>query len=978
MTERKIGMRSAGISLLFMLAGILAAQETVLMRWSNSARDMMGDRMYFSKPAGAAFLAEADPSVKTPDGGAVLRIRAQEQKAQEKLHEKMICYWFNGVLKPGTRYRLTFDCRASRELQFRAECGLARKPFTKIAGANRILKAGPEWRRVELEFTTREGFGERTALPRLLLGELPLEADLRIGPVELTEIGGNREAAATNPSANLRPESPMDLILPPDRDTSLSLNIKGFSGDPIRYVLTGYDGKETGISGDAVPEGGKIRIPLKLSRGFYELYFPGCGQRIGIVASPRQEGPPDPFWGVNAMFQGRSPIYENRRTTTNYMDGAFETTALVGEYCRFLNYAGISRLREMSGFAFRSSREGTVDFNRERMVEIMKLANDNGLRFLIFYMIFPQYLGAEFGKKSDSPFPYLPMVRFFDKMEQPFLQMLEKEREVTSGLQVYNEQDMLYKNTPPDTVSSLTWAVRYWKNRSGMPYPLVGMSFAGLGITGFVPESYWENYRKNGYWEAVDVFALNSYSTPQEFRRIMAYNMEQLLAHSSAPYPRFQVTESNRWFMVSGKRSPMDEDNTMANMTVRKGVEARAFGAERYFLFCLLFFDEAGTGKNFSMFDFYQTPHRLCAAYMTLAAELRDSVYVGDLPPVEGFDPIRVFRRNGENIAVLSSDGEPSIRLNDFNALSLTGIDGSAAAPDRAGFVRLRGGVGYLKLADSAGITADTDAMKFYRVFSALPERPARAGYPVVLRHHFEDFDRNMECYFVPGRKFRIRVTAFNLSGEEQKIAPVLSSAGNVFPEKTVTIPPRSQKLLIWELDMKDADSLQAEIRDPSGKASPLCMVYRNPREHERLLAGAGDPKNWSRNCNGNDMTIERDEAEKAVKFTARFAMTGNHWFFPEYRLSGEETLRGATELSFEMKVDPETARQAKILIYFLQNTIPEKYAYRPDGKLDVNGGWKTFRVRLAMPDGICGVSPGIASPAPAVSTFRLRNLRIR
>lgn len=793
----------------------------------------------------------------------------------------------------------------------------------------------------------------------------------------LAERNGGNEPAPENRSAILRPESPMDLILPPDREAVLVLKAEGFSGRPVRYILTGYDGGETGVTGEAVPEAGKLRIPLKLPRGFHELYFPACDQRIGIAATPRQVET-DPFWGVNSSFQGRAPIYANRRNHANYMDGAFETAFMLEEYCRFLDYAGISRLREFCGFIFRSSGEGKVDHNSERMGEILALAEKYGLRLLTYYHSFPEYLGAEFRRDGNSPFPQQTMVRFFDKLERPLTFMLEKEKAATSGLQIYNEQDMVTKNTPPDSVSSLTWAVRYWKERYGFDYPLVGMSFCGIGIEGVFPEAYWKSYQENGYWDNIESFALNFYFSPEKLRKALAYNMTQLIRHSRAPHPRFMITESNRWFYISGRRAPLAEDKQMANWTVRKAVAAKAYGAEQYFAFCLLFFDEEATGKNFGMFDFYQTPHRLCSAYVTAAAELRNAVYLGDLPAAKGFDPIAVFCRNGEKIAVLSTDGEPLIRLADFNAESLTHIDGAAAAADGNGTIRLYGGVGYLKLAETARINADTEAMKFYRLFSAPAERRGKAAYPVVLRHHFEDFDRNFEGYFVPARKFRIRVTAFNLSDEEQEIAPVLSFAGTSLPEKAGTVPPRSQKLLSWEIDMGDADFLKAEIRDPAGKASPLAMTYRHPAERGRPLAGADNPADWRRNCNGNDMTVEWDEAEKAVKFTARFAMSGNHWFFPEYLLPPGETLSGATELSYELKADPETARQAGTSVYFLQHSMPEKYALRPDGKLDADGNWKTFRVRLAMPDAVYGISPGIWSPAPAVSTFRVRNLRVR
>ena len=949
--------------------GALAANET-LMQWTNSPRDMMGDRMYFSRNKEALFLAAYDPETVSPDGGKTIRYTALEQLPGEALHMKMVSCLNLTPLLSGKTYRLTFFCKASEAMQFRVECGMANKPYTKIPGAYWILKADTEWRKIKLEFTPRKDFTGRTVTPRFLFGELPLKANLWIGPVTLSRI--ELPDTKVDDKRNLRPTSPMSMILPPDIMTNITLKVQGFDNKSIAYEILNYSGDKIGVSGSVVPSDGKVTIQLKLQRGFYELYFPECGQRLGLEVSARQTAQ-DPYWGVNTGFQGRAPIYTNRRNNRNYMDGAFEDISMIEEYCRFLNYAGITQLREFCGFIFRSAQEGKIKYNNERMEQILSLMGKYHLRFLTYYQTFPEYLGAEFRRDKNSPFPKQTMVRFFDKLEHPLKFMLEKEKDVVSGLQIYNEQDMVAKNTPPDTVSSLTWAVRRWQEQLGLTYPLVGMSFCGVGIEGMFPESYWKIYQENGYWDNIEAFALNYYLSPKRLRKVLEYNMIKLIRHSQAPHPKFMITESNRWFLISGRRAPISEDKLMANWTIRKAVVAKAYGVEKYFAFCLLFYDEKATGKNFGMFDFYQTPHRLCSAYMTAATELNNTVYLGDLPTVEGFDPIHVFARGNETIAVLASNAEPLVYLKDFNAKDLIHIDGAKADCKSA---KLYGGVGYLKLSDRSQIQLNTQAMEFCKIFRTSGQRAVKS-YPVVLRFHYEDFDRNFECYYLKSPKFRVNVTAFNFDNSEQEICPELSMAGNIMPSKKIVVPPNASKKLSWNLDMGNASIANVKITAPSGNASPLAMVFRRRMDAEIPITGTSNPKNWRKNCNGNDMTIEWDPQDKAMRFTARFSMTGNHWFFPRYIMLPSESLRNAKELIYEIKADSSTERMAKNIVYFMQKSQPHKYGVRAEKSGVSADGWQIYKVNLNIPEDVYAFEIGVY-PAPKVSTLQVRNIRIQ
>ena len=771
---------------------------------------------------------------------------------------------------------------------------------------------------------------------------------------------------------DLRPVLPEDLMLLPNEEKQITLKVKGDDGKPIEYYLTDFSTDPLPFKGTAVPKDGKIVIPLKLPRGFYELIFPVCKQRIGISVQPRQTED-DPYWAVNAHFQGKAPIDNVRRKSRNYMEGAFEDIAMIESYCKILHDAGIRHCREFTGFVFRSKYEGHMNHNVERVETICELFRKYQLRGLFNYNLFPPYLGAgSFKDKPARDLPRLKHVRHFDVMEKPFKYMLEKEATFTSGLQVYNEDDMPKSKTPQDMVTSLFWAVRYWLNELGYSYPLVGSAICGIGIEGMFPSAIWQLYRDSGYLDCINVFAMHYYLSSEKFRKALEYNLSMLMKYTEPPYPAMWITECNNWFYISGLRSSIREDKNMANITVRNAVHAKACGVERFFVFCLTFMDEAATGKNFGMFDFFQTPHRLWSAYATAAAELRNSRYIGDLDPVAGFDPIHVFEKNGERIAILSSAKEPQVDFRKFQADSMLHIDGADA---KEGTVKLYGGIGYLKLGKSAKINVETTAMKFNRQFAEKRQIHLKA-YPVVLRHHFEDFDRSMEAYFVPAPKFTLKVTAFNFAEQEKEIGLVLSCNGKELPAQIAQIPANGKKELSWELDMADAVMADIVIRDAKGNASSLAMRYRRSGEKLKELPGASDPGNWKKNCLGNQMTIEYDKSENAMLFRAD--MSGHkvryRWFFPQYNFPRGGKPRHEAELFFDLKPGKGSERPA---VYILQKEPPFKYSDRPELVKELPDGWKTYRLRLLFPEIITALQFGYGMN-PEQAEFRIRNIRTK
>ena len=91
-------------------------------------------------------------------------------------------------------------------------------------------------------------------------------------------------------------------------------------------------------------------------------------------------------------------------------------------------------------------------------------------------------------------------------------------------------------------------------------------------------------------------------------------------------------------------------------------------------------------------------------------------------------------------------------------------------------------------------------------------------------------------------------------------------------------------------------------------------------------LSGALRPENCRKNASG-EMEISFDQAEKAIRFSARFAPTVNdRWFYPEYVLHlPEESLAGAIGISFETKaVPPYDIRQ--MLVMAVPGTEKEVY----------------------------------------------------
>ncbi len=611
-------------------------------------------------------------------------------------------------------------------------------------------------------------------------------------------------------SPSLTCSSPLACFVQPGVPCEIIFAADGVpDGTELRYLVRDFAGAETG-EGRGTVSGGSLTVRMTFPAGFHELDFPLTGQRIGIASLAEHCGGFDDFWGINTILSVKA--------VSGGQTALFSDFSLQEEYLKVLARSGIGQIREMAGFFLRAPEEAKIDFGAGHWSELRGAAGRYGIRVLTFYEHFSDWTGTER--------PRQVQVTRLDRFAGPLLEMLRQEEPSASGVQVFNEGDIERKCAPPDGTAALTWLVRRLLDENRLSTPLIGMAFCYPQP----PPRLLNVYAENGFFDAVDAISFNYYDTPDKLASDFACNMENI-AGISRRIPPVWITESGRAWPQGSRRPAAEADRASANWIVRKAVESKAIGVDRYYAFCLPFFDE---GKNnFGMFDCDSTPLRGFVAYAAAVGRLSGMAYLGDLSRLPaGCRSARVFSDGTKAVVVFAADGG-GIPLKDFPASAFFGIDGSAAALRADGTILLSGGVLYAELPHASAArlaTADTDAMRTRQLLRQR-KSPVAKAFPVVLRHHFEELPRHAAGYSPMGGSFPLKVTAFNFSGQPVALDLKLEVDGRESaPGFSLSVPANGT----IEFSRAVSGGRELRITDRNNNCPPLFLYCADRKEESK------------------------------------------------------------------------------------------------------------------------------------------------
>ncbi|WP_165064927.1 hypothetical protein [Paludisphaera rhizosphaerae] len=100
---------------------------------------------------------------------------------------------------------------------------------------------------------------------------------------------------------SLAPISARSFHVAPDQPARLDWKPIGDGEPSLEYLVRDYTGAEE-ARGKAAVVDGVIRVERSFRQGYHEVEFPATSQRFGVLALPKAEGDPDPFFAMDAAM----------------------------------------------------------------------------------------------------------------------------------------------------------------------------------------------------------------------------------------------------------------------------------------------------------------------------------------------------------------------------------------------------------------------------------------------------------------------------------------------------------------------------------------------------------------------------------------------------------------------------------------------------------------------------------------------------
>ena len=428
----------------------------------------------------------------------------------------------------------------------------------------------------------------------------------------------------------LIPTNSQQFFITPDTPAVLT-----FDGSEKAVEFTLFDVNGTEIKKlPATFDGKKLTLTVNLPSGYYELQNSASDQVFGLVsqtaycADPQQDlqAIVDPFFAIDGAMTGLVRLPEKR-----------------GQMAEIARRSGIGMIRERLGWNHVHRSPGFENLD----LEGAKACNDcrnaiatAGVKVLELNHDAPAWMPRT-GEKY--PQDLLMMRRVWDAFTAHWNRQW-------GGLEVWNEPEIGFGSfLPPDQYMPVWQTVAYQHQVSkdeaakeaetGERTPLVSCVMSGCSRIWLDPAA------EMGVLDTCDVFSFHTYARASQVEGIYGDYQDWLRQYGHPTMPMW-LTECGRPWKIGPGRPPQSEDLTSAIDIAMKGVEARAFGIQKYFPFVFPYYEERES--NFGMMSRDYTPLRSIAGYAQLVRTLAFRDYVGDLPVPEGWLRARVFSPVGK------------------------------------------------------------------------------------------------------------------------------------------------------------------------------------------------------------------------------------------------------------------------------------------------------------------------------------------
>ncbi|WP_165244907.1 cellulase family glycosylhydrolase [Paludisphaera soli] len=734
-------------------------------------------------------------------------------------------------------------------------------------------------------------------------------------------------ALAEGPDARLEPAAARRFHVVPDEEATLEWNGSAVAArDGLDYVVRDYRGAEEARA-KAVATPGGVRIARAFSQGYHEIEFPATSQRFGVVALPRAEGPPDPFFAIDGA-----------------MSWLVDDDATRDELIAMARSLGLAMIRERltwgaiqpepdrwdweSGPRFDHLRESC----RRAGVPVLEMAHDA-----------PAWAGRV-GKYS----------RDLAATADSWADIARRWDRAWGGVEIWNEPDISFGgDMPGDQYAAYAKAVAFGLRRASARAPIVG------GVMAHHTPEFLRACVGSGLLDRVDAFSFHDYGTAENFEDVNARFREWLRDSGRGDMPLW-ITECGRPWKRGPDRPPLDQDLASASQIVLKAIEAKACGVARFFAFVYPFYEE--NTSNFGVTDRTATPLRGLAAYAQAIRALGGLCYLGDLQ-VE--DPrivrVRVFGDGSRAVAVLWSSTEAQgVRL-DSTPIRLEGADGRPL-PVREGRIDLTDGLAYAWF-DRPGLGSRlaprTRAMGLHpAVGAATAGEPA----PIVLRYRFDpEFctPTSLGYHLKAGvASLPVNVEVVNLGDEAETIELTLaverSGVETPAEPRRVQVGPGSTSVAGWTVDLSGSFAdfrparLVATARGASGLRDRLALAILGEPTLDEALARPSrtarlpieDLGRWAPNIGAGGRMEMRSAGTAGWGLAVRHERGSDRWAYPFFRLPDSVDLADARGLI----VRARCRAKGDVRVFLWEGDSGVGYI-NGTGLIPADGGWHVVRL---------------------------------
>lgn len=679
--------------------------------------------------------------------------------------------------------------------------------------------------------------------------------------------------ATSRADSPLSPVSARAFHVAPDRPAALEWKREGGVAEPLDYVVRSYRGEEE-ARGTARTRAGAVRIERAFPRGFHEVEFPATSQRFGVLALPKVQGTPDPFFAMDAAASW-----------------LVKDDATRDELIAFAKSTGLSMIRERVSWRAIQPAADRWDWQADRRYEKLRQSYRRaGIPVLEMGHDAPSWTGPLAKYPGD-------LVAAADSWRA----ISRRWGATWGGVELWNEPDVEFGgDLPGDQYSAFAKAAAYGLRRASTRAPVVG------GVIALYKPPFLAACAESGLLDRVDAFSFHNYGPAPAFEDLNARYREWLRAAGKGGMPLW-ITECGWPWKKGPARPPVDQDLASASQIVMKAVEARACGVERYFTFVYPYYEE--NANNFSVMDGHATPLRGMAAYAQAIQALGGLRYLGDL---KVDDPrvarARVFGDDARAVAVVYSTATEAELQRPIDPgvapIRVEAADGRAVATSEGRFPMVDG-LAYVWF-DRATIAPRLDSKTRAMGLHPGPGAPKAETSPIVLRYRF---DAAVVGHDSAGYRLKsdeagaltIAVDVANLGDSAETLDVSLTVEPGVAAEPAshrVKVAARSVAKATWRVDLAGSFAdfaparFRVEARGPGGVRDRLAFAISGEPKLDAALAKLsrhvrlpiGDRSRWTDNIgHGGTMTMATDP--NGWKLDVRHAPDTDRWAYPSFRL---------------------------------------------------------------------------------------------